>query len=359
MARERIISADSHVLIKDEAVLNQLASRFHDDYKGARQRFMVEMAKRMKKKPGENVMPSPDQPWQAAGRKGEWDPTERLADMDTDRVDAEVLYTDVMVGSAYYDMPSEKRLACFQAYNDAALEFASHDPKRLLSVYIVPIAEIDESVREVTRLAKLGAKAILPPLYPVDMGLPHYSDKRYEPLWSCIQETGIPISQHVSANQALLDILSYDPTPAKGVFQSLPPIFMAEVLAGWIVPGILARFPKLKVVLVEAGLGWIPYFLERLDNMKRSHGWDHYEMLPELASFYFQRQVYVTFEEDTFGVSHRHRLGVNNLMWATDYPHPDSTWPNSQKVLETHFADVPVDEARLMVGGNAARLYGL
>ncbi|MEE9606817.1 MAG: amidohydrolase family protein [Myxococcota bacterium] len=359
MARERIISADSHVLIKDEAVLNQLASRFHDDYKGARQRFMVEMAKRMKKKPGENVMPSPDQPWQAAGRKGEWDPTERLADMDTDRVDAEVLYTDVMVGSAYYDMPSEKRLACFQAYNDAALEFASHDPKRLLSVYIVPIAEIDESVREVTRLAKLGAKAILLPLYPVDMGLPHYSDKRYEPLWSCIQETGIPISQHVSANQALLDILSYDPTPAKGVFQSLPPIFMAEVLAGWIVPGILARFPKLKVVLVEAGLGWIPYFLERLDNMKRSHGWDHYEMLPELASFYFQRQVYVTFEEDTFGVSQRHRLGVNNLMWATDYPHPDSTWPNSQKVLETHFADVPVDEARLMVGGNAARLYGL
>lgn len=360
MARERIISADSHVRIQDEAVLRHLASKHHDDYQAARLRFMADMAQRMKKKPGaQNLMPSQEQPWEAAGRPGEWDPVERLKDMDIDQVDAEVLYTDVMVGSAYYDLSSEVRLACFQAYNDAALEFASRDPKRLLSVYIVPIADIDESVREVTRLAEAGARAILLPLYPVDIGLPHYSDPRYEPLWSCIQEIGIPVSQHVSANQALLDVMSYDPTPAKGIFQSLPPIFMAEVLAGWIVTGVLERFPKLKIVLVEAGLGWIPYFLERLDTMKRSHGWDHYGMLRELPSFYFRRQVFATFEEDTFGVSQRHRLGVENLMWATDYPHPDSTWPHSQKVLQTHFREVPVEEARLMIGGNAARLYGL
>ena len=93
--------------------------------------------------------------------------------------------------------------------------------------------------------------------------------------------------------------------------------------------------------------------------MKRSHGWDHYGMLAELPSFYFKRQVFATFEQDTFGVSQRHRLGVESLMWATDYPHPDSTWPNSQKVLETHFADVPVEETRMMIGGNAKRLYGL
>ncbi len=360
MARERIISADSHVQIRDEAVLTHLPARFHDDYRGARQRFMLEMAKRMKKKPGAaSVMPSEQQPWQAAGRDGEWDPVARLADMDIDAVDAEVLYTDVMVGAAYYDLEPAARIACFRAYNDAALAFASHDPKRLLPVLIAPIADIDESVSEVTRLARAGARAILLPLYPVDMGLSHYSDARYDPLWSCFAETGIPISQHVSANQALLDILGYDPTPAKGIFQSLPPIYMAEVLAGWIVPGILERFPGLRIVLVEAGLGWIPYYLERLDTMKRSHGWDHYEMLPELPSSYFERQVFATFEEDTFGVTHRHRLGVDNLMWATDYPHPDSTWPNSQKVLETHFSGVPVEEARLMIGGNAARVYGL
>ena len=360
MARERIVSADSHVSIQDESVLGHLASRYHDDYKAARLAFMKKMAARMKKKPGApSMMPSQDQPWEAAGRPGESDPVARLEDMDIDQVDAEVLYTDVMVGEAYTNLAPQARVACFQAYNDAALQFASYDPKRLLPVYIAPIADIDESVREVTRLAKAGARAILLPLYPVDIGRPHYSDKLYDPLWSCFQEVGIPISQHVSANQHLLDIMVYDSTPAKGIFQSLPPIFMAEVLASWIVPGTLARFPDLKVVLVESGLGWIPYFLERLDTMKRSHRWDHYEMLPELPSTYFRRQMFCTFEEDTFGVSQRHRIGVENLMWATDYPHPDSTWPNSQKVLETHFSDVPVEEARLMIGGNAASLYGL
>ena len=360
MARERIISADSHVTIRDDAVLGQLASKYHEDFKAARLAFMQKMAARMKKKPGaQSMMPSRDQPWEAAGRPGEFDSKARLEDMDIDRVDAEVLYTDVMVGEAYYHLAPDARIACFEAYNNAALEFASRDPKRLLPVYIAPLADVDESVREVTRLAKQGAKAILLPLYPVDMGLPHYSDKVYDPLWSCFQEIGIPISQHVGASQPLLDIMVYDPTPAKGIFQSLPPIFMAEALAGWIVPGVLARFPDLRIVLVEAGLGWIPYFLERLDTMKRSHGWDHYEMLPELPSTYFRRQMFVTFEEDTFGVSQRHRIGIDNLMWATDYPHPDSTWPHSQQVLETHLADVPTEEARKLIGGNAARLYGL
>ena len=360
MAKERIISADSHVAIRDDAVLAHLSAKLHDDYKQARMRHMAELAKRMKKKPNQgSAMPSAEQPWEAAGRKGEYDPVERLKDMDIDRVDAEVLYCDVLCGTSFYPMASDARTAAFRAFNDAALAFASHDPKRLLPVYIVPVVDPDEAVREVQRLAAAGARALMLPLYPADLGLPHYSDRSYDKLWGAIQETGIPISQHVGANQALFDIMSYDPTPAKGVFQSLPPIFMAEVLAGWIVPGTLERFPRLKIVLVEAGLGWIPYFLERLDTMKRSHHWDHYEMLAEKPSDYFRRQMLVTFEEDRFGVEQRERIGVGNMMWATDYPHPDSTWPNSQKVLETHFRDVPVEEARLMIGGNAAKAYGL
>jgi predicted TIM-barrel fold metal-dependent hydrolase len=360
MAKERIISADSHVAIRDDAVLRQLASKFHEDYRNARQRHMAELAKRMKKKPGQQAsMPSQDQPWQAAGRKGEYDPIERLKDMDIDRVDAEVLYCDVLCGTSFYGMQNGGRAAAFEAFNNAALEFSSHDAKRLLPVYLVPIVDVDESVREVQRLAAAGARALMLPLYPSDLDLPHYSDRGYDKLWGAIQETGLPISQHVGANQALFDIMAYDPTPAKGVFQSLPPIFMAEALAGWIVPGTLERFPALRIVLVEAGLGWIPYFLERLDTMKHNHGWDHYGMLKELPSEVFQRQMFVTFEEDQFGVAQRERIGVDNMMWATDYPHPDSTWPHSQKVLETHFRDVPVEEARRMIGGNAARVYGL
>ena len=170
-----------------------------------------------------------------------------------------------------------------------------------------------------------------------------------------------PISQHVGMNSYLASIMQVDPTPFKGVFQSLPPIFMSEIVASWIISGTLERFPRLNVVLVEAGLGWIPYFLERLDTMERSHGWGTFEgkVIKEKPSFYWHRQMYATFESDIVGVRNRYDIGVENLMWATDYPHPDSTWPNSQRILHEHFDGVPAEEKSLMAAGNAARLYGL
>ena len=343
-------------------MLRHLASKHHDAYQQARMAYIQRTIAKAKPKQGTGgglPIQSQDRPWEAAGRAGEHDSVERLKDMDTDGVEAEVLYSDVEAGVSFNDMPGGARRAAFQAFNDAALEFASRDPKRLLIVYLVPIVDIDEAVGEVERLARSDARAFMLPLYPVDLGLPPYFDRHYDRVWGAIQESGIPISQHVGANAALWEILRYDTTPAKGIFQSLPPIFMSEVLANWIVGGVFERFPKLRVVLVEAGLGWIPFFLERLDTMKTRHGWDHYRMLRELPSFYFKRNMMATFEEDTYGVSQRHRLGVENLMWATDYPHPDSTWPHSQQVLDTHFRGVPVDEARLMIGGNAARVYRL
>ena len=362
MAKERIISADSHVAIQHEAVLGHLPARYHEDY----QRCIAEAGQRMAKKakrmaPAEKGGGNPSQQanWSAAGRPGEWDPVERLKDMDIDGVEAEVLYCQIDAGAAVFAMKDGGREAAFRAFADAALDFASHDPKRLLPVYPLPIVAIDEAVRELTRLARAGARALMLPLYPTDLGLAPYWDERYDPLWAAIQETGIPVSQHVGANDALFEIMGRDPTPAKGVFQSLPPLFMSESIASWIVTGILERFPKLKIIFVEAGLGWLPFYLERLDRMYVKHGWKDMEMLKEEPSFYWHRQMGATFEEDEFGIANRHKLGVDNLMWATDYPHPDSTWPESQQVIETHFKDVPIEEARQIIGGNAARFYGL
>jgi predicted TIM-barrel fold metal-dependent hydrolase len=361
MTKERIISADSHVTIADSAVLGHLEKRYHEAYGKARMEYFARMMQRAKRKDGEGELPimSGERPWEAAGRPGERDPHERLKDMDIDRVEAEVLYSDVEAGVGFNTLADGGRVAAFRAFNNAALDFASVDPKRLLVVCLVPIIDVDEAVSEVERLAREGARAIMLPLYPTDLDLPPYFDPRYERLFSAIEDAGLPISQHVGANEALWHILRYDTTPAKGIFQSLPPIFMAEVLAAWIVGGVFQRHPRLRVVLVEAGLGWIPYFLERLDTVKKRHGWDHYEMLPELPSHYWRQNMLATFEEDTYGVSQRHLLGVESLMWATDYPHPDSTWPHSQEVLDTHFREVPVEEARAMIGGNAARVYRL
>ncbi len=365
MTKERIISVDSHANIPEAQVLEHLPKRFREPYVEAKQtamqRLMAGKPQKQSKQQTPN-MPTMGEgaPWEAAGRKGEYDPVERLKDMDTDEVDAEVLYLDSTGGAGMYGLEGDMCLAAFQAFNAAASDWASLDPKRLLPVYLLPLHDIDAAVREVTRIAKDGGRAVQLPLYPTEIGLEPYWDTRYDPLWSVIGEVGLPISQHVGTHSYLSNLMHQDPTSAKGLFQSLPPIFMSEVLGSWVVTGILERFPKLRIVLVEAGLGWIPYYLERLDRMQERHGWNTFPgMIKQKPSFYWYRQMSATFEEDEFGIKNRADIGVENLMWATDYPHPDSTWPDSQKVIRQHFADVPIEEMRLMVGGNAARIYNL
>ena len=368
----RIISADSHVDIQQERVLANLPVQYHDAFREGQMRALQKM---MEQKPHKQRQQAENQeapetssflgaretPWEAAGRPGAYDPVARLSDMDIDQVEAEVLYTDVQGGAGFYEAGDDEAItATFEAWNSAAVEFCSHDPKRLLAVYPVPIHDIDAGVHEVERLAAEGARALQLPLYPLDIGFAPYWDKVYDPLWDTIEETGITISQHVGAMQYLLDLAVHDPTPPKAIMQSLPPIFMSEALAGWIVSGIFERHPRLQVVLVEAGLGWIPYMLDRLDRMQHRHGWDHFDMpITELPSFYWRRNMAATFEEDELGIVLRDRIGVENLLWATDYPHPDSTWPESQQVIRTHFEGVDVDDMRAIVGGNAARVYGL
>jgi predicted TIM-barrel fold metal-dependent hydrolase len=367
---ERIISADSHVDISRERVLANLPRQYHEAYEQSSTVLMRKMMegkpqKQLKNKQGpaaqntSGPMPS-EQPWEAAGRPGAHDPYERIKDMDIDKVDAEILYTNITGGTEFYGLDNDACLASFQAFNSAAIEFSSVNPDRLIPVYILPLHDIEEATKELQRIANEGARAIQLPLYPTECDLAPYWDEVYEPLWSAIAEIGLPISQHVGASDYLMDIMRRDPTPAKGVFQSLPPIFMAEVVASWIVPGVFDRHPNLKVVLVESGLGWIPYYIARLDKMAERHGWEQLGMtLREQPSYYWHHNMFASFEEDEFGIRVRDAIGVENLLWATDYPHPDCTWPHSQEIIHEHFKDVPVDEMRLIVGGNAARIYNL
>jgi uncharacterized protein len=141
----------------------------------------------------------------------------------------------------------------------------------------------------------------------------------------------------------------------------LPPIFMSECVADWTVSGVLDRWPGLRVVLVEAGIGWIPYFLERLDTMVTNHGWKTFpeHAIKEKPSYYWYRNMAATFEQDLAGIRLLDLIGVENLMWATDYPHPDSTWPRSQEVLETHFEGMSRDDIELIASGNVTRIYKL
>ena len=372
--RQRIISADSHVTIPREQILAHLPQRLHDPLAQAEAAYFArqlaakpQKALRAKqeeesKARGFAAMPNMGEgaPWPAAGRPGGHDPIERLKDMDTDGVEAEILYVGAG-GAAYYDL-GDDHVEAFHAANSAAIEWASVDPKRLMPVYILPIADMKVAVREVERIVGEHAKAVQLPLVPREQGAPPYWDPFYDPLWDALSSTGLPISQHVGANRYLFeDVLPEDPTPYKGIMQSLPPIFMAENIADWCVSGVLERWPELRVVLVEAGIGWIPYYLERLDTMVTNHGWDTFPDKPitEKPSFYWRRNMAATFEQDLIGVRNRYDIGIENLMWATDYPHPDSTWPRSQEVLREHFEGVPADEVELIASGNVSRIYKL
>ena len=351
---ERIISADSHMLVQDERVLAHLEKRHHDAYRAV-------MAPTWRPEPVASRSDGQDPAelrLAAEGRAGEWDPRERLKDMDLDGVDAEVLYTDTAAGARFYKIEGESCLAVFHAFNSAAIEFASVDPDRLVPVYLLPLHDIESSIKEVQRIANEGGRAVQLPLYPTDAGLAPYFDGRYEPLWSAIEEVEMPISLHVVPPGGRG--LGRDPTPARGIFQSMPTIFMSQALTEFIVTGTFVRHPKLRVVLVEAGLGWIPYMIDRLDRVSRKSKWKERGMpLEELPSYYWHHNMGATFEEDELGLELKGHIGVDNLFWATDYPHADSTWPESQKVIHEQFASCTTEEMRKMICGNAERLYHL
>ena len=346
-----VISADSHILIKDDALVSHLEKQWRDPVKeifDARVKAMRENGSRLYEKPK----------WAAAGRAGEWDPRERLKDMDTDMVDAEVLYSTPDGGGRYYQLPREGCVKAIQAFNDAALDFTSADRKRLLAVHLVPITDPETAVTEVKRLTAAGVKAIMIPAQPLDLGLKPYWDRSWDPLWATMEETGLPVSQHLSGNSAVQRLMQHDPTPNYGIFRALAQIVLTEQVASWCMSGVLHRFPRLKLVMVEAGLGWIPYMLERMDYTVNKLQWTH-DVLPEKPSYYWHQSMAATFEEDEFGVKNRHDIGIDSLMWASDYPHPDSTWPDSHASIKKQFAGVPADEVKKMTYENVARFYHL
>jgi predicted TIM-barrel fold metal-dependent hydrolase len=292
---------------------------------------------------------------EAITHPGYGQPAERLQAMDRDGVEAEVLYSEVSA-FRHYPLMSDGWREASEAFNRVLLDFSSVSPDRLVPAYQVPLIDIEYAVKQVHALAALGARAVHIPTFPAEVGLPEYHDARYDPVWSAISEADMSISQHLGLVKSLFELLSRDPTPQKAIFTSQPAMRLAETIAFWILPGVLARFPKLKIVLVEPSLGWVPFYLDTLDGM--AEGPYDFPELDDLPSAYFRRQMYLTFVDDKRGLTQRHELGVDRLMWSTDFPHPATSWPNSQAVVERNFAGIPADERDQIVFANAKRLYG-
>ena len=352
MAR-RLFSADSHCVITSDQVKQNLPAKYHEAWDAG---MAKNDARRSEEMAGESLELEDFVDLDAAKHPGYFDSKARLAAMDEDGVECEVMYSEFDFTSKVYDI-GEHWAPCASAYNDTLYQFASVDPKRILITYQLPLIDIDYAASEVYRLADYGARSIQIPNFPSEKGMPDYHDERYTKLWKAFEETGIVVANHLTLKDALWDTFRRDPTPQKGIFTAMPGFAIAETLCWYILTGVLERHPKLRVVFVEPGLFWLPGFVRFLDS--RMH--HHYEF-PEmklLPSEYFKRQMAVTFVHEPEGVELRHQIGIDNVLWSTDFPHPVCNWPNAGKKIEEQFKGVPEDEIHAITWANGARMYGV
>ena len=364
--QELLISSDSHVKIGHENVKKHLASKFHDAYDKAASGFTRQMTT------GAGAV---NQAWDTSRKReqdmsafrlrnmeqpGHTNARARLEAMDLDGVAQEVLYCEVS-GFRYLYQVEGGTAEATVAFNDAMHEFGSADPNRLIVSYQIPIHDIDFAVKEVQRVAAMGGKSLQLPVFPPEVDLPDYYHERYDPLFAAIQETNLPICCHIGLNTMLSSLTERDPTPDRGIMVTMVGLSTGEALGMWVMTGILERFPKLKVVFVEPGLGWVAWWVYIADDLATRQGYN-FPDIKELPSYYFHRNVHLTFIEEPDALQSeiiRHRIGVENIMWSSDFPHPVTSWPHSRKIVEEQFSGIPADERELMVSGNAKRVWNL
>jgi uncharacterized protein len=289
-------------------------------------------------------------------RAGALDPVARLSDQDLDNVSAEVVYPNAAM--FVYSAPDpEYRRECLRAYNSWLAEYCSVAPDRIIGVAMLPVGEPEWALREAERVRKLGIRSIL---LPSDMPSVPYGDERNKRLWAGLQDLDIIVSFHNAATENFR--ADAFPNEAGGTMAhtvSLKIAGQVRTLGSLIASGVPHAFPKLRFVIVEGGIGWIAAVLRLMDHWWEDH---HRWMKPQLdepPSYYCWRQVHFTFEDDRAGLMTLPLLNADNLMWGSDYPHTEGTFPHSREQIAKDFAQLPADITNKIVGGNARRLYGL
>jgi predicted TIM-barrel fold metal-dependent hydrolase len=270
--------------------------------------------------------------------------------LERDGVAAEVIYPTM--ASFIHEMPDgELQLACAQVYNDWVHEVFGRHFDRFLPVPIIPVWDIALGVGELERVAKLGFRAAALPAHPPAHT---YSDPAYEPLWASAQDLGLALSFHVGGGRPRIlergaggAVINYV-WVTSGVQQTV-----AYLCAS----GVLERYPDLQVAMVECGSGWLAWCLRVMDEAYEAHAGMVRPKLKMLPSEYFKRQGHVSFQYDPIGLELLHYTGVDCLIWGSDYPHPEGTWPHSQERLAEQLAGLPEDVRRKIAGGTAARMY--
>ena len=282
-------------------------------------------------------------------RRGGYEPQARLAEMDLDQVDAQVLYpTPRLSHSVIANQDPDFHLACVRAYNDWISDYASFAPDRLGGMALLPNRGVDMAIAEFQRTIALpGMKGALLGCYPHgDLEI----DKDDDRLWHAIADAGVPLHIHVSLVNSMPGFVSGVPGDVR--FYDAP-----KRLLQFIWSGVFERIPHLKLVLVEVDCGWLPYFREQVDDRYRRLRLAERLDVPRPPSEYLDENVLFTYITDTTALRLRDDIGVSNMMWSSDYPHIAADWPNSWRSIAASHAGIPKAEKELLLAGNAQRLY--
>ena len=294
--------------------------------------------------------------------KAAYDPSERLKAMDADGVDYSVLYPSVagVAGETFGRLTDpELESACVQAYNDWLIEEWAGASKRFIPQCIVPLFPAEAAVAEIKRAVAKGHRGVIYPAVPMELrDVPHINEGVYDPIWAACQELGVPICFHAGASEAI-QVQPYEGYSKKiaRAFRAITrPVSTVSVVVNLLISRILMRYPKLKVVLGESALGWGAYLLEYTDFQAkgdRLHQ-DGYDLTP---SQMFKRQCYLVGWYDRSSLQTRHFIGTENILWATNFPAANSTWPTSRETIQISFNGVPEEDRRKILWENAAKLY--
>jgi predicted TIM-barrel fold metal-dependent hydrolase len=292
-------------------------------------------------------------------------PAQRLEDMDRDGVEASVMFPPIF-GMTFSDR--ELKIACIQAYNDWAAEFAKSAPARILPVAQLFPDDAEASVAEVQRITKLGLKQVN---FLVGSVTQEMYLEEWDPFWSAAEEAGIVVSYHVGGGGglSLANAGAANRAAPAGSRQRAFGMGLGNGATSFYIPfvdlftfGILERHPKLRFVLAESGTGWIPFVVQEMDyrveqvlERQSPEGFP----LKRKPSEIFREQVWATYQQDLVGLNLVSFFGEGHMMWASDYPHPDSTWPNSRKIIEKETAHLAADVKQQIIRENAKTFYGL